>query len=126
MHDGGKILGGLGTFLALALFPVWRPAFVTPLPRPQPKIVTTEKTCCDTRETMRCSHMEMLNSWRNAVCRRGERTYQDARGMNVSMSLCGTCMRCHPNKAQFCDSCHNDLAVKPYCWDCHIEPKETS
>ena len=26
MHDGGKILTGLAAFLALALFPVWRPA----------------------------------------------------------------------------------------------------
>ena len=24
----------------------------------------------------------------------------------------------------FCDRCHNYLAVSPYCWDCHVDPKE--
>jgi hypothetical protein len=40
------------------------------------------------------------------------------------MSLQNTCMQCHPNKAEFCDRCHNYASVKPYCWDCHVEPKE--
>jgi hypothetical protein len=47
-----------------------------------------------------------------------------ADGKPVTMSLVGTCMRCHSNKSQFCDACHNYLAVSPYCWECHIEPKE--
>lgn len=124
MHDGGKILTSLAAFLALALFPVWRPAIGRTVPRPEPKIVTAEKKCIEPRETMRASHMALLNSWRDTVVRRGERTYLSRDGKNVTMSLSGTCMRCHPNKAEFCDSCHNDLAVAPYCWDCHIEPKE--
>jgi hypothetical protein len=126
MHDGGKILTGLAAFLVVGLFPVWRPAIGKAVPRPEPKIVTTEKRCVEPRETMRASHMELLNSWRDTVVRRGERTYRTADGNSVTMSLSGTCMRCHPNKKEFCDSCHNDLAVKPYCWECHIEPKETS
>ena len=36
------------------------------------------------------------------------------------MSLQNECMRCHSNKKKFCDECHNYMAVKPYCWDCHI------
>jgi hypothetical protein len=40
------------------------------------------------------------------------------------MSLQNGCMRCHSNKKKFCDECHNYMAVKPYCWDCHIQPKE--
>jgi len=39
-------------------------------------------------------------------------------------SLQMTCMDCHSNKSKFCDQCHDYLAVKPYCWDCHVEPKE--
>ncbi len=39
-------------------------------------------------------------------------------------SLQLTCMECHANKAKFCDECHNYMGVTPYCWDCHIEPKE--
>jgi cytochrome c oxidase subunit 2 len=39
------------------------------------------------------------------------------------MSLQNTCMHCHSNKQKFCDECHTYVAVKPYCWDCHIAPK---
>ena len=35
----------------------------------------------------------------------------------------GSCMSCHANKDKFCDRCHDYLAVKPYCWDCHVEPQ---
>lgn len=124
MYDGGKILTGLAAFLAVALFPVWRPAISKTVPRPEPKIVTAEKRCVESKETMRSSHMELLNSWRDSVVRRAQRTYRAEDGRTFTMSLSGTCMRCHPNKAEFCDTCHDDLAVKPYCWECHIEPKE--
>ena len=33
------------------------------------------------------------------------------------------CMKCHANKAEFCDKCHNSNSVSPYCWDCHVAPK---
>jgi len=33
-------------------------------------------------------------------------------------------MKCHSNKKEFCDKCHNYMAVVPYCWSCHIAPKE--
>jgi len=124
MYDGGKILTGLAAFLAVALYPVWRPATRDAVPRPEPKIVTAEKRCVESAETMRSSHMELLNSWRDSVVRRAERTYRSRDGRTFTMSLSGTCMRCHPNKAEFCDACHTDLAVSPYCWECHIEPKE--
>jgi len=39
-------------------------------------------------------------------------------------SLQVTCMDCHSNKSKFCDQCHDYVGVKPYCWDCHVEPKE--
>ena len=47
-----------------------------------------------------------------------------ANGKAYNMSLQNTCMKCHPNKSEFCDKCHNYTSVKPYCWDCHVEPKE--
>ncbi|MBW2266037.1 MAG: hypothetical protein JRF28_07735 [Deltaproteobacteria bacterium] len=42
------------------------------------------------------------------------------------MSLQNTCMsdNCHAKKTEFCDQCHDYTAVEPYCWDCHIVPKE--
>ncbi|MGD8893899.1 MAG: menaquinol oxidoreductase, partial [Desulfobacterales bacterium] len=36
-----------------------------------------------------------------------------------------TCLDCHEEKAEFCDKCHNYASVSPYCWECHIDPKET-
>jgi hypothetical protein len=35
-------------------------------------------------------------------------------------------MDCHSNKSKFCDQCHNYVDVDPFCWDCHIEPKENN
>jgi hypothetical protein len=29
------------------------------------------------------------------------------------ISLTGTCLKCHPNKVEFCDRCHNYNAVAP-------------
>jgi hypothetical protein len=49
----------------------------------------------------------------------------NSKGKEFEMSLQKTCMKCHTNKAEFCDKCHNYASVRPYCWDCHIEnPKE--
>ena len=49
-----------------------------------------------------------------------------ADGKNYNMSLQNECMKCHSNKTQFCDQCHNYTGqVEPFCWNCHIAPKET-
>lgn len=126
MHDGSKILAGIVVFLAVALLPVWHNALVASAPRPEVKIATQEKQCVDSAVAMRASHMDVLNQWRDAVVRDGTRTTVTPTGMNVSMSLTKTCMDCHSNKKEFCDACHNYLAVDPSCWECHVEPKESS
>ena len=76
----------------------------------------------NTTEYMRTMHMDLLNEWREKVVREGER-FTFAAGKKMEMSLSKTCMNCHPNKDQFCDQCHNYLDVKPYCWDCHVDPQ---
>jgi hypothetical protein len=126
MHDGGKIVAGIVVFLALALTPFWSNAITGTGPRPEPKIVTKERACVAPVEEMRASHMELLNEWRDKVVREGVRTTTLPSGKTVRMSLTGTCMECHPNKKDFCDSCHTYMAVSPYCWECHVEPKERS
>lgn len=126
MRDRGLILTGLTIFLALLLAPVWQAALRGSARKPEPKIVTKAKQCVEPTAEMRRNHMELLNTWRDAVVRRDQRTYLAADGKTVTMSLSGTCMSCHPNKKEFCDACHNYLAVNPYCWECHIEPKEKS
>jgi len=127
MYDGGKIIAGLVIFLGLITFPVWSNIadgdadFV-----PQPKIITEATNCVAPVEYMRPSHMDMLNEWRDLVVREGKRVYVAFDGKEHEMSLTNTCLDCHSNKAEFCDQCHNYVGVKPYCWDCHNEPKESN
>jgi hypothetical protein len=45
-------------------------------------------------------------------------------GKTYYKSLQVTCMDCHSNKSKFCDRCHEYAGVTPYCWDCHVAPKE--
>jgi hypothetical protein len=54
--------------------------------------------------------------------------YVAADGKKYNMSLQNECMRCHSNKTQFCDQCHDYAGLTkdatPYCWTCHVAPKE--
>ena len=71
---------------------------------------------------MRQKHMELLITWRDEVVRRNVRTFKAFDGRVYDMSLTNTCMKCHDNKKEFCDRCHDYAGVTPYCWDCHIDP----
>jgi hypothetical protein len=73
---------------------------------------------------MRVGHMSLLDDWRDNALRDGNRKYEDSEGKEIEVSLQNTCVKCHSNKKKFCDECHNYMAVKPYCWDCHIAPVE--
>lgn len=124
MYDAKKIIPGLIIFLALATFPLWfNLASGKADYRPEPKPPADEKSCVESKDYMKTWHMDLLNQWREAVVRDGQRTYVSRQGKIYDMSLSLTCMKCHANKAQFCNQCHNYLAVSPYCWNCHIEPE---
>ena len=126
MYNSGKIITGIVIFLAIFTFPFWSQmgkAAAKPEPKLPAKEVATK--CVMDTQYMRTSHMVMLNDWRDSVVRDGNRDYKsEADGKAYTMSLSNTCMECHTDKAKFCDSCHNYLGVKPYCWDCHLEPKQ--
>jgi hypothetical protein len=128
MHDVGKIAGGLIVFLVLATSPLWYNALSasTPdVPQVDPPPNGSQE-CVESKEFMRSNHMDLLNDWRDAVVRDGVRDYESTLSdRTFDMSLSRTCMDCHSNKAEFCDRCHDYMAVDPYCWDCHVEPKET-
>jgi hypothetical protein len=67
----------------------------------------------------------LLENWRRFVSGVGEEDQgPDRTGKVYYKSLQVTCMDCHSNKSKFCDQCHNYMGITPYCWDCHIEPKE--
>ncbi|MCP4666336.1 MAG: cytochrome C [Deltaproteobacteria bacterium] len=66
----------------------------------------------------------ILEGWRHFVVPAGKGDQPATAGKVYYKSLQVTCMDCHSNKSKFCDQCHNYMGVSPYCWDCHIEPKE--
>ncbi|HEY6011563.1 MAG TPA: sulfate reduction electron transfer complex DsrMKJOP subunit DsrJ [Nitrospirota bacterium] len=134
LYDGGKIFIGLVIFVAFATFPFIynvgkvnaKPELKTDTPAIQEwEKLNGKKECVESREFMRTEHMQLLNNWRDSVVRDGNRGYtSDTSHKRFNMSLQNECLRCHSNKKKFCDECHNYMAVKPYCFDCHIAPKE--
>jgi len=129
MHDTGKVIIGLIIFIVIAIFPIWFAVAggrTGELPELE-KAARGEKCVLETKE-MRASHMDLLNVWREDVVRKGERYYRAHPGTSnefkVEMSLTRACLGCHENKDAFCDRCHDYMSVHPYCWDCHVNPKE--
>ncbi|OGW50290.1 MAG: menaquinol oxidoreductase [Nitrospirae bacterium RBG_19FT_COMBO_42_15] len=129
MYNSGRIIAGLIIFAAIAASPFYFNMGKVSA-RPELKLDTpviqglTEKQCVESKEYMRANHMQLLNEWRDAVVREGKSAYVSSNGKKYNMSLQNTCMGCHSNKTEFCDRCHKYVSVKPYCWGCHIAPKE--
>jgi hypothetical protein len=126
LYDKNAVFAGLAIFLALATFPFW---YNMGKAAPPPKAELTKeakeaKVCIRPTAFMRTEHMQLLDEWRLAAVRDGVRTYVNEQGKSYNMSLSNTCLNCHSNKAEFCDKCHTYASVDPYCWDCHIDPKE--
>lgn len=126
MFDSGKVIVGLVLFLAVASFPLWYNG-ATGKATAVPDLVypTDAAVCVADSAYMRSNHMDMLNTWRDEVVREGKRIYTAPDGHKYVMSLQNTCLDCHRDKARFCDRCHDYMAVSPYCWECHVEPKES-
>ncbi len=127
MYDGGKIIAGLIIGIGLFLSPFFYNAGkAAKAPDPQLTVEAKKaKQCVADTAYMRTSHFQMLDEWRNTVVRDGERYYKADNGKIYYKSLQVTCMSCHSNKTKFCDQCHNYMDVAPFCWDCHIVPKES-
>jgi hypothetical protein len=129
IYDGGKIVIGLIIFVGLFTSPFIYNIGKADV-RPDPKINTPAinelkvKKCVESKEFMRAEHMKLLNEWRDSAIREGERVYVNSEGKPYIISLQDTCLHCHSNKKDFCDQCHNYMAVNPYCFSCHIAPKE--
>jgi len=127
MKDKGLIYSGLLLFLIMATFPFWF-NLGNAAAKPEPVLsakAKEAKACVMPTEWIRAEHMQLLDVWRNAVVREGDRTFTNEAGKKFNMSLSNTCMECHDNKAEFCDKCHTWASADPYCWNCHIEnPKE--
>lgn len=129
MYDKGKIILVLIIFVGLITFPFFYNAgkvHQTPKPSLNTKIINqmSKKQCVKPANVMMHEHMKLLNQWRDDVVRKGNRDFGVIDGVKYEKSLQKTCMHCHSNKKDFCDSCHTYAGVRePYCWQCHILPK---
>ena len=124
MSDKVKVTAGILGFMALAAFPVWH-AIAAPGNSAPPELEypADATVCVEDTEYMTAQHMDLLNQWRNAVVRDGEREHvSSATGERYVMSLTGTCLDCHSNRETFCTRCHDYANVEPACWDCHVDP----
>ena len=125
MFDKGKVILGILLFLALTSFPIWYNIATGTTDMPELEKPVKGERCVAETEYMRASHMDLLNQWRDDVVRTGNRIHIAQDGTKYIKSLTQTCLDCHSNTEGFCDRCHSYMAVEPYCWDCHIIPKET-
>ncbi|MBW2660656.1 MAG: sulfate reduction electron transfer complex DsrMKJOP subunit DsrJ [Deltaproteobacteria bacterium] len=127
MNDKNKIITGLIIFIVIITFPFWY-NMGKASPVPEPKLTDKAKLakeCLEPKAFMKAEHMQILDVWRDSVVRTANRVYVNKNGKKFNMSLSSgenSCMGCHSNKADFCDKCHDYASVRPYCWDCHIEP----
>jgi hypothetical protein len=130
MYDENKVIPIILVFLIVFAFPLWYnlgKAAAKPDPKTNTPVIEQmkEKQCIEPKAAMKTSHMKILDEWRYDVVRRDyNRFYTATNGKVYEKSLQNGCMKCHSNKTQFCDQCHNYMEVKPFCWDCHIAPKE--
>ena len=120
MSEKAKIIVGLAVFFVLALFPIW---YAVGSAGDAPERPPLQGECVESKDFMTGNHMNLLNDWRDAVVRDGEKEYTSSSGKKYVMSLTGTCMGCHSNREAFCRRCHDYANVEPNCWDCHLEPK---
>lgn len=124
MYDKNKILIGLAVFVVFMTYPFWNNIGSAAYQRPELEKPKNAKECVESVEFMRAEHMAMINTWRDEVVRNGQHEYHSTASHQVfQKSLTKTCLKCHENKAEFCDKCHATVSVNPYCWDCHVDPK---
>jgi len=130
-YDLKYILLGLAIFFGLVISPIL-PNLGKIVAAPSPKLDTPaiqklaekERQCVMPTPYMRANHMQMLIDWREGVVRNGNREFINPGGKKFTVSLSNTCMECHSNKTQFCDQCHNFVAVTPNCWGCHLDKEQ--
>jgi hypothetical protein len=129
LYNKGYIIAGIVVLVIVITFPFWYGKGKTS-PQPTLSLDTPaiaqlkEKRCVEDTAFMRADHMKMLNTWRDEVVRESRHIYTAKDGRLFEKSLTGTCLKCHSNKEQFCDRCHNYVDAKPTCFSCHVVPEE--
>ncbi|OAG27858.1 sulfate reduction electron transfer complex DsrMKJOP subunit DsrJ [Thermodesulfatator autotrophicus] len=123
MHDAGKVIPGIIIFVVFVTLPFWWNVGKA-VPKVEVELPKEYTSCVEDKSFMIREHMKLLDNWRNEVVRNGYGVYVNSKGQTFHMKFQEGCMKCHSSKERFCDRCHNFVAVKPYCWNCHISPEE--
>lgn len=139
LYDLKYIALGLLIFFGL-IFSFVAPNLGKTVPPPVPnldtpaiqKLAAKDRKCVMPTEWMRANHMQMLVDWRENVIRSrdagypaaDDRMFVNPEGKKYLASLSNTCLNCHSNKTQFCDQCHNYVAVVPNCFGCHLTTEQ--
>lgn len=125
MNEKSKITIGVIILAILITLPfVYNLAVGGSAPRPELEMPVGHTECIEAKEYMNAYHMDLLDAWRDAVVRNGEKIHtSETYGTTYEMSLTRTCMDCHTSRENFCDRCHTYADVDPYCWDCHLSSK---
>lgn len=126
MRDMPVIVIGLVIVLVILTVPFWYAlASGQADAPPEVQLPAGQTQCVEDLAYMKAHHMDLLDEWRDAVVRKGEKTYvSKAYGDHYEMSLTKTCLKCHESRQTFCYQCHSYANVHPYCWDCHLETNE--
>jgi hypothetical protein len=125
MYNAKAVITGIVVFLVLCTSPFWVNLFGTSYKQTGIVLPKSEKTCIEGTDLMRSQHMRLLNEWRDEALRHENREYVATDGRKWPISLQNTCLsgECHGNYKTFCEKCHLDNSVYPYCWTCHIIPQ---
>ena len=127
MYNSKYVIAGIILFVAIFTSPFWLNIFSAKydypeLAKPVGKNGETLE-CVEPKEWMRANHMSLLIVWRDKALREEKRVYVSSTGKEWETSLQKTCLACHTDYDNFCKKCHDQNAVEPYCWDCHIQPQ---
>ena len=127
MYNTKYVILGVVLFVALFTIPFWlnlaSPDYTYPELSYPVGADGEMLECVEPAEWMRGNHMSMLNTWRDQALREEKRIYVSSTGKEWEISLQNTCMTCHSNYADFCETCHTQNSVEVYCWDCHALPE---
>lgn len=127
MYNSKYVITGIILFAVIFTSPVWLNIFSDKYNYPDVAKPVGQNgetlECVEPAEWMRANHMELLIEWRDQALREEKRVYVSSTGKEWETSLQKTCLACHTDYDNFCQKCHDQNAVEPYCWDCHIQPQ---
>lgn len=125
MIDAKYVIGGLALFLGIFIGAAAYAIGMQATSRAPLVLPKNEGQCVEATDWMRANHPQLLIEWRDDVVRGANRIYTSRlSGKAFEKSLTNTCLSCHENKQEFCDSCHTFVGVTPNCWDCHNIPQQ--